>query len=100
MHHPPFSISLGDSSYFEYDQPDSIRKFCNLIQNHKQVIGIFCGHIHRTYNTTLGNIEANVMPSIALDLSQERITNKVHLPVYHLHKFYDGLRYETEIRNT
>ena len=40
------------------------------------------------------------MPSIALDLSQERITNKVHLPVYHLHKFYDGLRYETEIRNT
>ena len=100
MHHPPFGISLGERSYFEYDQPDSIRKFCNLIQNYKQVIGIFCGHIHRTYNTTLGNIEANVMPSIALDLSQERITNKVNLPVYHLHKFHDGIRYETEIRNT
>jgi 3',5'-cyclic-AMP phosphodiesterase len=100
MHHPPFSISFGEGSYFEYDQLNSLKEFNGLIQNYTQIIGLFCGHIHRTYNTTLGNIAASVMPSIALDLSQERISNKVDLPVYHLHKFYDGLRYETEIRHT
>tara|TARA_B110000914_G_scaffold97577_1_gene85776 strand:- start:9 stop:773 length:765 start_codon:yes stop_codon:yes gene_type:complete len=99
MHHPPFSISLGEKSYFEYDRPESIKEFYDLIQNYNQIIGLFCGHIHRTYNAMLGNISASIMPSIALDLSQEKVPNKLDTPVYHLHKFHDGLGYETEIRH-
>jgi len=32
-------------------------------------------------------------------LSQEKVPNKLDTPVYHLHKFHDGLGYETEIRH-
>ncbi|MDA0361626.1 MAG: metallophosphoesterase [Proteobacteria bacterium] len=100
MHHPPFDVSVGTQPFYEYDRPEAVNELYDVIKDHKQLIGLFCGHIHRTFRSTFYGFRASTMPSIALELSQEispiKTTNN---PVYHLHTFHSSLEYETEIRH-
>jgi Icc protein len=100
MHHPPFDVSADIQPFYEYNRPEAVDELCDVIKDHKQLIGIFCGHIHRAFSTNFAGVRASTMPSIALELSQEiSPVKKTNNPVYHLHKFHSSLEYETEIQH-
>lgn len=100
MHHPPFDVSNYGERIVEYKRPTSINKLYNLLKNHKQIAGIFCGHIHRSFSKDIYSFKGSVAPPIALDLSNEKpsVCQKVDQPIYHLHKIQIGSTFETVSR--
>lgn len=69
MHHPPFNVSISGDPYFEFDSVDSTVEFQNITSKHNQIVGLFCGHIHRPYKTKLGSFLATVAPSVMPELN-------------------------------
>ena len=72
MHHPPFNVSQSFSANIEFETEDLVFEFIDILKDHKTLIGLFCGHIHRNFEVEIGNFNAYTMPSIALDLSWEK----------------------------
>lgn len=97
MHHPPFDVSKFGAPVVEYNTPTSINNFYEVLKNYKQIVGIFCGHIHRSFTKDIYSFKANVAPPIALDLSHEEPTvrQKEHQLTYHLHKIQIGSTFKT-----
>jgi hypothetical protein len=56
------------------------------------VIGVVAGHVHCARTAALGGVALSTVPSIAADLSKERVSGRhVSRPIYHLHTI-DGTR--------
>ncbi len=71
MHHPPFDVDVApDPAQFE--NQDNMEAFCNLIAQHRQVAGLFCGHVHRDVKGGAGtdthSVKVLVMTCCAIDL--------------------------------
>jgi 3',5'-cyclic-AMP phosphodiesterase len=70
MHHPPVEVGIE----WMNTHPDEpwVERFASAIAGHKQVIGIICGHLHRSitvgWRGTTISICASSAPQVALDL--------------------------------
>ncbi len=97
MHHPPFNVSNFGKPIVEYNQPNSIYKLYDVLKNHKQIVGIFCGHIHRSYTKNIYSFKGSVVPPIAVDLAYEKssVFQTAPQPLYHLHNIQMGSTFET-----
>jgi len=66
MHHPPFEVTT--SKYpFQFDDKVLADAFLDLIAQHKQVVHMFCGHMHRQYRAELPTCVATITPSLGPD---------------------------------
>jgi len=64
MHHPPFEVSVGpDPQHFE--SHEMMTRMADALQVSGRVIGIFCGHVHRSNLGYVGNIPATIMTAVA-----------------------------------
>ncbi|RJQ56397.1 MAG: phosphodiesterase [Desulfobacteraceae bacterium] len=92
MHHPPIRVGI--------DWMDSLGllsgavDLAQIIRQHPQVLGIHCGHIHRTVQASLGGVPVGVAPStcyaVMLDLLPEgKVMIASEPPGMHLH-YWDG----------
>tara|TARA_X000000368_G_scaffold242103_1_gene191274 strand:- start:247 stop:1011 length:765 start_codon:yes stop_codon:yes gene_type:complete len=87
MHHPPYDVSLSSNKNIEYNSEKLIPKFWKILESFN-VIGLFCGHIHRNFQTKVGNIISQTLPPIALDLSRDKKVNKeLNKIQYFLHTY-------------
>ena len=73
MHHPPFDVSETKTKNIEYISEKLFPKFIEILKKHNNLVGLFCGHIHRNIKRSINNIVTYTMPPIALDLSKDKL---------------------------
>jgi len=99
MHHPPFEV--GTSKYpFQFDDQVLADAFLNLIAQHKQVVHMFCGHMHREYSVSLKTCRASCVPSLPPDNRLGEFAPELDgKPLYHLHRWNsDTVRFDTTLQ--
>ncbi|WP_025898573.1 phosphodiesterase [Sneathiella glossodoripedis] len=60
MHHPPFLTGIKPMDEMGLKDAD---KFGEVISRHKQVLRIFCGHLHRTISSNFYGVHAEICAS-------------------------------------
>ena len=98
MHHPPFEVTT--SKYpFQFDDPVLADAFLRLIAQHKQVVHMFCGHMHREYSVQLETCRASCVPSLPPDNRLGEFAPDMEgQPLYQMHRWHaDARRFETEL---
>ncbi len=97
MHHPPFDVSNSCKPLYEFTKPNKIHKFMEILNLQRQVINLFCGHIHRYRESFVREIKATTVPSLATDLNMEEDPDyDTNLPMYLIHQYIDGLGFMTK----
>lgn len=96
MHHPPFVVPT--SKYpFQFDDQVLADAFLELVTQHKQIVHLFCGHMHRHYTVNLQTCNASCVPSLPVDNRlgefEAGMDNK---PLYQLHK-WNGSTFDTTL---
>lgn len=98
MHHPPFEVTT--SKYpFQFDDPVLADAFLRLIAQHKQIVHLFCGHMHRQYSAELATCSASITPSLGPDNRLgDYEADWGERPLFQLHRWNsDTLRFETSL---
>ncbi len=94
MHHPPFEVTTAKDP-FQFDDRILANAFLDMVAHHKQVVHVFCGHMHREFSVELETCVATTTPSLPVD---NRISDgplEDH-PLYQLHRWNgDTVRFET-----
>lgn len=101
MHHPPFEVTT--SKYpFQFDDQVLADAFLRLIAQHKQVVHMFCGHMHREYSVQLETCRASCVPSLPADNRLGEFAPELDgKPLYQLHRWNaDAGRFETTTHAT
>jgi 3',5'-cyclic AMP phosphodiesterase CpdA len=62
LHHPPFDCGIPGMDAIKLGNPDAL---AGLLAAHANVIGLACGHVHRSVFTTWAGIPACICPSPA-----------------------------------
>jgi 3',5'-cyclic AMP phosphodiesterase CpdA len=60
MHHPPFLTGLANMDWQNCANGEALGA---LLQRHRQVIRLLCGHVHRPIHTTWHGVAASIAPS-------------------------------------
>ena len=62
LHHPPFDCGIPGMDAIKLGNPDAL---ADVLSGHLHVIGLACGHVHRSVFTTWAGIPACICPSPA-----------------------------------
>jgi len=98
MHHPPFEVT--SSKYpFQFDDQVLADTFLSLVAQHKQVVHMFCGHMHRQYSVQLETCRASCVPSLPPDNRLGDFeAGFAGQPLYQLHRWNpQTVRFETSL---
>ncbi|MBC8337416.1 MAG: metallophosphoesterase [Alphaproteobacteria bacterium] len=89
MHHPPFDVPGAEGCYkFQYDRPEAVDAFWQVLGRHPNVVRLFCGHAHRLTETTVNGVVCSTMPSVATDKHVGELPNEaIGKTLYMLHRF-------------
>ncbi len=99
MHHPP--IISGIDWMDPRPHEPWLQRFHAAIAGHDQIVGIACGHLHRTVASAIGTIPVKVSPAVAPAVSLDLRPVDFHKedgrgivdaepPGYTLHRWKDG----------
>jgi 3',5'-cyclic AMP phosphodiesterase CpdA len=92
MHHPPVAVADVPGSPLQFSNPGRAGALASCLTQCSSVIGVVAGHVHCARTAALGGVALSTVPSIAADLSKERVSGRhVSRPIYHLHTI-DGTR--------
>ncbi|MCW8916208.1 MAG: metallophosphoesterase [Magnetovibrio sp.] len=100
MHHPPFEVTT--SKYpFQFDDPVLADAFLKLVSENKQIVHLFCGHMHREFGVELDTCFASCVPSLTPDNRLGDFEDNMKFaPLYQLHRWNaDAGRFETSLHN-
>jgi len=96
MHHPPFDVTISRDP-FAFESRDECDALAQLLDQHPQVIRLFCGHSHRPYFTELAGRAASIVPAGPVDLQRgEYAEREAERPLYQLHRWDGQGAFETE----
>ena len=82
LHHPPFRVTVGpDPKNFEvWAEAEALMA---LMLRQSGLLGLYCGHVHRAFETSIVSRPACVVSSIASDLRWDRTNGPTdHLPMF------------------
>ena len=87
MHHPPFEVTT--SKYpFPFDDQVLAEAFLDTVAKNKQIVQMFCGHMHRDFQVKLDTCMATCVPSLPPDNRLGDFPpDQVRQPVYHMHRW-------------
>jgi 3',5'-cyclic-AMP phosphodiesterase len=86
LHHPPVALPDVPGSPLQFRDTARAAALVRCLTQSSGVIGVFAGHIHRARTVALGAVQLSTVPSIAGDLSKEKVCDRnVGWPIYHLH---------------
>ena len=92
LHHPPFEVAVGPYPR-HFDPWAEAGALTAELQRHDHVAGIFCGHVHRAFDTAVGGAKASVVSCLADDLRWDRPEPVERgLPVLGIHTIAAGTR--------
>jgi len=87
MHHTPFRVgAIPDPEQFE--DWDDVHKLRDLLDQHQQITGIYCGHIHRSIEGMLGRHPVHAISCMASDLRKGEMSPEERAaPMLKFHEF-------------
>jgi 3',5'-cyclic AMP phosphodiesterase CpdA len=72
LHHPPFEVGIIPDP-FQYEDWAAVEAFGALLARHPQVRGVYCGHVHRNVQASIGSIQARTVSCVAPDLRKGKV---------------------------
>ena len=91
QHHPPFATGIAWMDEDAFVGPELVLP---VVERHRQVLGVACGHMHRAITTRLGATVCTVSPStgaqLALTLGGERYLYADDPPAVTFHRWVPG----------
>ena len=98
LHHPPFEVLVGPDRW-HFDDRAVGDQLANVISAAENVVGVFCGHVHRLTTGTVGGVPALVGSAVASELRYGEYPEAAdRQPIYFLHHFDTEGRFRTELR--
>jgi len=89
LHHPPYEAK-GIPDPYQYENWNDVEKLENLLIQHNQIQGIYCGHVHRFIDGSIADIAASAISCLAGDLRWGDVSDSERkLPVLKLLSFGD-----------
>ena len=97
-HHPPFEVTVGpDRIHFE--DMAAFKGLRGALQRSPEIIGLFCGHVHRPTTGHVAHIPATVATSVATTLRKgDYPAEMTDRPTYLLHRFQADGRVVSETK--
>ncbi len=96
MHHPPFEVLVGPERH-HYDDLQLMNRLANAIADYRNVVAVFCGHVHRPTTGSVGTVPAVVIPSVATALRYgDYPDHMADTPIYFVHRFDADQGFTTE----
>ncbi len=82
LHHPPFEAD-GIPDPFQYADWQDVTRLDALLARFPQVCGVYCGHVHRFIDGTVGGVNASAISCLAGDLRKGEVSAAQRkLPVF------------------
>jgi len=82
LHHAPFE-AVGIPDPFQYDDWDDVEQLSSLLSQFTNIQGMYCGHVHRFMDGTVGGVKASAISCMASDLRRGKVTDEERkLPVF------------------
>lgn len=75
LHHPPYPAT-GIPDPYQYERWDDCDALATLLQNHNQLSGIYCGHVHRFIEGEVGGLAASAITCLAGDLRKGEVSDE------------------------
>ena len=98
LHHPPFVVPVGPDPV-NFVTTEAMTSLQNALEHSGRVIGVFCGHVHRSTGGRVGRIPVMVAPCTATTLRKGEYPPHLRSrPVYHLHRFDPSFGFSTAAR--
>ena len=92
MHHPAFQVPTSEYP-FQFSDPSTADAFLHLVENNKQIVQLFCGHMHRQFSVQLKTCEASITPSLSSDNRlgdyEQELTER---PLFQMHRWKPNTR--------
>lgn len=86
LHHPPFEVTVGPDRWHFKEKP-VVEALIAEFDKHEHVHSLCCGHVHRSFETRIGPLPANVVSSVVSDVRWDKPHGEnSDLPVF---KIYD-----------
>lgn len=85
LHHPPFTVNVGPEpqNFATWSEAEALMA---EIKRHKHVLGIFCGHVHRSFDASIGSLKVSVVSSVVSDLRWDRPkAAEQNLPIFNIY---------------
>ncbi len=82
LHHTPFEAAeIPDP--FQFEDWSDVDKLRELLQQHKTIGGVYCGHVHRSIDGEIAGIKARAISCLAGDLRKGKVSDADRtLPVF------------------
>ena len=98
MHHPPINLSNSEPLKHEYENYRMVENFSEIIDRHPQVVGILCGHIHRSLTGWINATRLVVMPPLSKSLYRGPDSySSTPNTAFYLHAFSTETSVNTEV---
>lgn len=82
LHHPPYEAT-GIPDPFQYDDWNDVDKLAALLSRFTTICGMYCGHVHRFIDGTIGGVQASAISCLAGDLRKGDVSDAERkLPIY------------------
>lgn len=73
MHHSPFEASeIPDP--FQFEDWEDVVKLVKIFNAHPQILAVYCGHIHRNIEATVGQLPVSALSCTACDLRKGKLS--------------------------
>lgn len=82
MHHTPFEVSEIPNP-FQFEDWKEVEQLVELLSKYSTILGVYCGHVHRNIDSTLGDLKVSALTCLAGDLRKGNVTDaQRELPVF------------------
>lgn len=82
LHHPPYE-AVGIPDPFQYDDWHDVEQLSALLARFTNIRGVYCGHVHRFIDGTVGGVPASAISCLAGDLRRGEVPDgDRELPVF------------------
>ena len=92
MHHPAFHVPT--SKYpFQFSDTSTADSFLEMVASHRQIVQLFCGHMHRQFSVKLKTCTASITPSLSSDNRLGVYEQKfMKRPLFQMHRWMSDTR--------
>lgn len=87
LHHTPFEAT-GIPDPYQFENWHEVDKLAELLSQYDNLIGMYCGHVHRFIDGNISGIPARALSCLAGDLRKGEVTDEERTqPVYRVLSF-------------
>ena len=75
LHHPPYEAT-GIPDPYQYEDWNDVERLSQLLSRYSNIVGMYCGHVHRFIDGSIAGIQASALSCLAGDLRKGEVTDE------------------------